>query len=118
MFGNIRGLLPLNNSTKVQYISDLIKSENLFMICLTESHLNPMIANSEIQINDWDIIRADRMGRIGGGVICYLRKDVTPTYVKSFCNSYCESTVFYVPEVNMACITVYRPPKCPLNLRR
>ena len=93
----------------------MIKSENLFMICLTESHLNPMISNSEIQIKDWDIIRSDRIGRLGGGVICYLRKDLTPTYIKSFCNKFCEFTAIYIPEVNLACITIYRPPKCPLN---
>ena len=81
-------------------------------MCLTESHLTSDINNFELSLNDWDIIRSDRNGRIGGGVICYIKNSLTPTYVHTYDNMYCESVCFYIHEIETAVITVYRPPKC------
>ena len=60
LFGNIRGILPNNNLTKINVLNDLSKQENADIIIITESHLNEYISSIEIEIKDWTADRSDR----------------------------------------------------------
>ena len=87
--------------------------ENSIMLCVTESHLNLLISNQITEMKGWDIIKMNRSDRMGGEGICYVNDDHTPTYIKTYSNIYCELTAFYIPNINTACVTIYRPPNWP-----
>ena len=113
IFGNIRGLYPENNLTKIEVLKDLSNYYDANMIIITESHLNEYISSEELYINDWSLHRADRAHRIGGGVAIYVKNDILLTDKFTFSNSYCEIVGFYLPKLNLINITIYRPPGCP-----
>ena len=113
IFGNTRGLFPKSNQTKVSYYENLAKMNNSIFICLTESHLTESIADAEIKIEGQKIYRTDRKQRMGGGVITYLRDDLAVSSELKHSNSFCDTLGLHIPELELALVTIYRPPKCP-----
>ena len=54
------------------------------IIALTETWLTPDVADTELQLNDFKLFRADRSSnRMGGGVLLYCRSYLRPSLVKS-----------------------------------
>ena len=51
-------------------------SSNAANIGVSESKLDESVLQSEIQINNYDLLRRDR-NRNGGGVACYVRSDIS-----------------------------------------
>ena len=51
--GNIRGISPGIRGSKIDYIRDLSKDRDSFLIMLTESHLSDQILDCEVAINGW-----------------------------------------------------------------
>ena len=113
IYVNIRGLFPKSNKSKVPYLADLAKETNAPFICVTESHLNPDILDAEITIQGYDVFRSDRVGRSHGGVITYVRKDLVVKTELKDSNSYCDSLILHIPQMNMVLVNIYRPPNCP-----
>jgi hypothetical protein len=111
--GNVRGLLPRSNMTKVRQLESLANEQNAVIMCLTETHLSSANSECEAQIDGWASVRADRTVRIQGGAIIYVRNDLPIGDTLSFSNSYCEVAGSFLPNQNIAVITVYRPPGCP-----
>jgi exonuclease III len=99
----------------VSYYQSLSELYNGAIITLTESHLKEDVISSEIKMTGYQILRADRSRRKGGGVVTYVREDLTVTNVEEFSNDYCEYLACYIPRLKTALITVYRPPSCPIN---
>jgi exonuclease III len=95
------------------YYKSLSEELNCPIITLTESHLNDTIEPSEVHIEGFQTLRGDRCSRKRGGVITYVRDDLTITMTEDFSNEYCESTLCYIPSIKLAIITVYRPQACP-----
>ena len=109
---NIRGLYPKSDQSKIPYLADLASKTNAPFICLTETHLTPSILDAEVSITGYDLFRSDRMERSHGGVATYVRKDLAvKTFVKDS-NSYCDSLILHVPQINLFIINLYRP-NCP-----
>ena len=71
---NPNSLLP--KTDELRYIA---KPSNAAVIGITESKLNNYILDSEIQIDNYQILCCDR-DRKGGGVACYVRNDLS--YIK------------------------------------
>ena len=113
---NIRGLFPKSNQSKIPYLADLAKETNAPFICVTESHLNPEILDAEVAIPGYDIFRSDRVGRSHGGVVTYVRKDLVVKSELRKSNSYCDSLILHIPQLNLVLVNIYRPPNCPENL--
>ena len=91
----------------------MAKESNAPFICVTESHLNPSILDAEISIPGYDVFRSDRTGRSHGGVVTYVRKDlVVKTEIKDS-NSFCDSLVLHIPQLDIVLANIYRPPNCP-----
>ena len=67
---NVNSLLP-----KIDEIGYMAKLSNAAVIGITESILDNRILDSEIQIDNYQILRCDR-NRKGGGVACYVRNDL------------------------------------------
>ena len=63
---NIQGLLPCKNYSKkvysrrkLDYLNEYVLKENIKMIFLTETHLNPDIEDDEVQIPNFKLFRSD-----------------------------------------------------------
>lgn len=83
----------------------------------TESHLNHNIKDAEVHINNYDIIRTDRTNRKKGGVITYIREELTPETQVLFSNSntYTEAQLIYIKKLDLIFTIIYRPPDCPIE---
>ena len=68
--------------------SDILLSEAA-VIDISESKLDDSVLSSEIQIENYDLIRSDR-NRHGGGVACFIRNDLSYN-TKSFLPSKIEN---------------------------
>ena len=103
---NVNSLLP--KIDEICYIAERTKAA---VIGITESKLEESIFLSEIQIDNYDLLRCDR-NRNGGGVACYIRSDIS--YVqKDFFPNVIENIFFEILLPKTSPITVgimYRPP--------
>ena len=68
---NINSLLP-----KIDELRYIANSSNAAVIGISESKVDESVLQSEIQINNYDLLLPDR-NRNGGGVACYIRIDIT-----------------------------------------
>ena len=78
---NINSLLP-----KIDEIRFIAKQSNHYIIGISESKLDLSILNSELDIDEYDLIRLDH-SRKGGGVACYIRKSLSYNHKTSFCRN-------------------------------
>ena len=74
---NINSLLP-----KIDELRHIARLTNAAVIGISESKLDDSVSTSEIQIDEYDLLRCDR-NRHGGGVACYIRNDLSYN-VKSY----------------------------------
>ena len=68
---NIKSLFP-----KIDELRFLANSSNIAVIEISKSKLDGPVLLSEIQINNYDLLRRYR-NRNGGGVACYIRSDIS-----------------------------------------
>ena len=113
IFGNTQGLFPRCNQSKIPYYGDLATEYNSPFICLTESHLHQGILDAEIKIEGMTVYKSDRQQREKGGVVTYVREDLAVAAELKHSNSYCETLALYIPQLDLALVTIYRPPGCP-----
>ena len=103
---NVNSLLP--KIDEIRYIAERTKAA---VIEITQSKLDKSIFQSEIQIDNYDLLRCDR-NRNGGGVACYIRSDIS--YVqKDFFSNVIEKIFFEILLPKTSPITVgimYRSP--------
>ena len=87
---------------------------NASLIGISESKLDSTILDSEIEIKNFDLIRADR-SRKGGGVACYIRKSLSYNLKEKFCPN--TESIFidiFLPKSKPLLIGIlYRPPDKP-----
>ena len=103
---NINSLLP-----KIDELKHMARLSNAAVIGICESKLDKSITNSEILIDNYDLLRCDR-NRNGGGVACYIRNDLSYTQKNLFPNDI-ENVFFEIHLPKTKPITVgivYRPP--------
>ena len=115
--GNIQGLYPKTNQSKVAFLKELAAEEDPMYIALTESHLKKEVMDAEIEIDKYTPYRADRKTRSHGGVVTYVRSDLTPDIklLLSYSNSKVEILALHIKPVNTIVINCYRPPQCDLE---
>ena len=103
---NVNSLL-----TKTDEICYIAECTKVAVIGITESKLDESIFQSEIEIDNYDLLRRDR-NRNRGGVACYIRSDIS--YVqKNFFPNVIENILFEILLSKTTPITVrimYRPP--------
>ena len=87
---NINGLLP-----KTDELRHIARLTNAAVIGISESKLDDSVSTSEIQIDEYDLLRCDR-NRHGGGVACYIRNDLSYN-VKSYFPKDIENIFFELP---------------------
>ena len=78
---NSRGLhfIHLNINSlllKIDELRNIAKLSNAAVIGIGESKLDDSVLSSEIHIDNYNTLRCDR-NRHGGGVVCYIRNDLS-----------------------------------------
>ena len=68
---NARSICP-----KIDYAECLIIKNKIDIACITETWCNPNIDDRLLQISNYAIERKDRIDQIGGGILCYIKKDI------------------------------------------
>jgi hypothetical protein len=80
LYTNIQGLISQQSNHKLKYLKGYVENDDMDLICLTETHLHKctdcdhFIDNEEINIKSYNVIRADRQCRKGGGCCIYISK--------------------------------------------
>ena len=115
---NIQGLCPSRGKYKLAMLKEMAIEENVGVIALTESHLNPSFHEGEISISQFTPYRADRcQGTLKGGVILYIRDCLSPG-AKLMCSGShgnIEYAVLQVPVASLTIVCVYRTPTANFN---
>ena len=61
---------------KLDELSILLKSKSFDIVAITETWLSDDIPDSVVHVNEYSVFRQDRNGAIGGGVMCYISKNI------------------------------------------
>lgn len=117
LFFNVRSIFP-----RIHEMQMMFGNSNFVCIGLSETWLTPLVKDSMIQINGFDIVRLDRsVNKRGGGVLLFVRSDISqvPSIVlPSFSNTNIEalSLVLKRPYQNLLCVSIiYIPPTANLT---
>ena len=103
---NVNSLLP-----KIDELINIAKLSNAAVIGISESKLDDSVLSCEIHIDNYNKLRCDR-NRHGGGVVCYIRNDLSYD-AKFFFPPEIENIFFKLLLPNTKPIVVgivYRPP--------
>ena len=103
---NINSLLP-----KIDELRHIARLTNAAVIGFSESKLDDSVLTSEIQMDEYDLLRCDR-NKHGGGVACYIRNDLSYN-VQSYFPKDTENIFFELLLPNTKPIvvgTIYCPP--------
>lgn len=66
-----------------------------------------------MSIEGMNVYRSDRQERERGGVVTYLRENLAVASEHKHSNAYCDTLGLHIPELDLALLTIYRPPGCP-----
>ena len=107
IYYNARSRLP-----KLDELRAVTEAENPDNVCIVETWLSNEISDSELTINNYQILRLDR-DRHGGGVIMYIHSSLTPKVLSAGANNL-ELLIISVSPQNSSsklCVSLfYRPP--------
>ena len=116
---NVQGINPKveKHKIKLKTISEIITAceENLPFFVLTETHLKDYIMDAEVGIPQYNILRADRAIRKGGGVAIYSHHAFSLDDTDTFSNQYCEAAMAYSQQNQLVITAIYRPPGSPVK---
>lgn len=97
-------------------VCDLVRNNNYDVLCITESWLKPAIPSYLVQIPGYELIREDRIDRVGGGVAIYIHKNY---YFTKYSFLTCRHDVvenlwitLKYKRLTFIVGVVYRPPSC------
>lgn len=112
--GNIQGLYPKTNRSKLPFITETALEQDLMLIALTESHLRPEVRDAEVRVKNYTSFRRDRNTRSHGGVITYVRDDLASTThpILSHSDGLVDLQAIHMKSHNLLIINCYRPPSC------
>ena len=113
LFLNIQGLLRGKpKQKKMDFLREIAETEKPAIMVATESHLDSNIDDAEIAIPKYSVYRSDRLNRIQGGVVIYVRSPyiVDEKLMTKFSNGVCELLILKIKEINLSIVCVYRPP--------
>lgn len=104
---NIQGI---RSKVKIKYLSELLNINKCAFGTFTESHLNPDILDAEIEIENYKVIRADRIERLCGGSCIYIRNDIMCYDEFSWSNTVVSMCAVKLKTNDTLIINMYRPP--------
>jgi len=103
-----------------------IEIENIFgngvadIICMSETFLKPEVSDRMFHIAGYNSFRNDRLNKIGGGVMLYVKSNLQFKVISKSPGPYTHKIEYLIGEVKVGKLkflvgVVYRPPKTPLK---
>ena len=108
-------------SKHIDELRVLLQNNNLDLLAINETRLNETIADNEISISGYNIVRRDRPlnGRNGGGVCFYVRSNINYIVREDLVSDQLENLSFEIIKPRskpFIVATWYRPPNSPFEL--
>lgn len=99
--------------SKRKYLEETIHTSEKFIpfLVTNETHFDEDVLDAEVAIKDYNIHRADRKTRKGGGTSIYVHNSIQIDNVQKYSDTVCESVMLYNKAQNQVIIGIYRPPK-------
>ena len=115
---NIQGMYKTKLSNKVPMIEEILYESNCLCAILVETHLKEEMFDAEVHIPGYTLYRSDRINRIQGGVIIYLKDYLAGSaeVIFKYCNRTVECIAIHIKSLNMVIVGLYRPPDCTTSL--
>ena len=91
--------------------------DNIFVpfIALTETWLGPHIADAQVYLPGYDLVRSDRKGRLGGGVLLYVSNCFPISDLDAFDDGTCQALSCTLTTLKLNIFVVYRPPNADIS---
>lgn len=115
---NIEGLCPYRMHCKVDMLRERAVSSGAAVIGVVESHLRDDICDAEVNMEGFQLYRADRTrGRKKGGAALYIRNDLASslTVITAASDGVVEHLAVWIRQLNLVVVVVYRPPTCEMT---
>ena len=98
-------------------LAEIADEVNAGIMMFTESHLNKDIRDAEVNIENFEMVRADREEHKNGGIVTYIRSELNlgVKILLSLSYSKVEALILGLDSINAILIGVYRPPDTNLN---
>ena len=100
----------VKKNEKVKFLRDQCIEETPLFLAFAETYLKEWVKDAEIEIEGYAHETSHRINRDGGGVIIYIRKDLTYQILISESDEMCSMVAVYLNELNLIVFMVYRPP--------
>lgn len=110
---NIRGLL-----NKLDELKYHVHKLNIDILHVSETLLTSNTDSKLVNIPGYNMIRRDREGRRGGGVLSYIHNSINFSHLTNLCNTLSESISIIIcqPKAKpFITSVVYRPPNSPVS---
>jgi hypothetical protein len=85
-------------------------TRNAVAAVVTESWLGPDVLDPEVAIEGFNIFRSDRAVRQRGGVLAYVREDLSALAMLQYSDGVVELLVVKIRDIDSLLVGVYRPP--------
>ena len=108
---NLTGNGPfVKKMEKIRFLQDQCEEEKPYFLGFAETCLKNCIKEAEIEIKGYSHVTSNRINRDGGGVIVYVRNDLTYQTLISTSDEMCSMVSIHINELNLIVFMVYRPP--------
>ena len=108
---NLTGNGPfVKKMEKIKFLQDQCEEEKPYFLGFAETCLKNCIKEAEIEIKGYSHETSNRINRDGGGVIVYIRNDLTYQMLISTSDEMCSMVAIHINELNLVVFMVYRPP--------
>ena len=95
---------------KINFLRDQCKEENPYFLALAETWIKDGILESEYTIYGYEHVASHRKNRDGGGVIIYIREDITYNFLTAVSDEMCSMVAVHLTKLNLIIFLAYRPP--------
>ena len=111
---NCQGFNPSAESCqkwKLDFLLNKVQSSDKIypVIALTETWLKPCIADAQIHFEGYDVYRSDRVQRVRGGSLLYIKDNITVTTNKCYDDDICQAVFCLSPSLKLMLFCVYKP---------
>ena len=117
---NGEGISPKATSLsrwKITHISDILHETGSFIpfMSITETWLKGYITDSQVEIPDFNVYRADRSAIKRGGALLYVHNSLIVSRESFADDGVCQCVLLTIKSLNTVAASIYRPPGTKLS---
>lgn len=105
------------NFCKIEELRKIVEVSSVDVACVSETWLNDKTNNATVSLNGYAMVRHDRLGRLGGGVMLYIKNEIkyrviamSPNQIGSVSTEYIAIEIMLQNE-KILLIALYNPPE-------